>query len=270
MRSLVGHIQIFRKIQINEFLHGDPVAFNAFMLLLMWARWRDDVEPLPKQNVILKRGQCPASTVDLCIAIWGPKGNTSGYRKKIERVILTLKRGNLASFDRGKQGTIVTIINYDKYQASPDDDRVTNGVTDGVTHGVSDGVSDGVHKKNSRREDIKNLREEARSPAHDRAVLIAANAIASLVGDLDRHPKPTLGESRDRARAAIGEPDWDVFSLAYPRWQTFSREYLKADRRDASHFFEGDVVSRIEIILNQAQKLLTPVDVQEPSHAEPG
>lgn len=254
-RATGGYVKLHRKILANEFLIGDPRLCWGLMLLICWARWRDDEHVLKRQRRALKRGECITGARDLGVQLGYEDGKAAEHGG--ERVLKRLEELKIIGREAGNCGSIITVLNYDEYQGEDGD---TTGADTGAVPGADTGTAPG-HKKNSRTEELKKLRAGPAS-ARDRATVIIAKAIASLVSDLEADPKPTLGQSRDRAAAAVGS-DWPAFSLAH-QWPIFSREYLKATRRKAEHLYEGDAVDKLAAIL--ASQTSTQIEDHEGSH----
>jgi len=108
-----GFICVDRMIKDNE-IYEDTLMMGLWVKLIMMANWKDSRKPLKKQGVILKRGQ-------LCCS-WHQLGKEMSMSVQALRTRLRyLHDHGMIRRSSNKQGTIITICNYDKYQFPIDD-----------------------------------------------------------------------------------------------------------------------------------------------------
>jgi hypothetical protein len=62
-------------------------------------------------------------------------------------------------------GTLLTLVNYGKYQGRQDTDDTANDTTDDTPDGTSDGTARGVRYKNDIKNDIERINKENKKTA---------------------------------------------------------------------------------------------------------
>jgi hypothetical protein len=92
--------------QTNPF-YGDYALRSVFMLLMVWAEWKDAEHMLPRQRVKLKRGQLVTSAKEIC-------ENTGLGRQATRRCLENLEITGKINQQTNHQGTIITICDYDE------------------------------------------------------------------------------------------------------------------------------------------------------------
>ena len=80
--------------------------------------------------------------------------------KKSKNTNKTMKDYEMLESQNLGFGTLLTVVNYDKYQIGPDSDGHSDGHTDEDTSGHSDGHSDGTRSKTI---DIRLQTEDSKS-----------------------------------------------------------------------------------------------------------
>jgi hypothetical protein len=114
-RHSAGYVRLYRKILEGK-LRGDGHAQAVFGVLLCWANRKDGVSALNKQGFTLKRGQVVTSLHEL-------HEQTGFARTTLKRVLERLQKRNTIGTTTSRAGTVITINNYDKYQAPIDENE---------------------------------------------------------------------------------------------------------------------------------------------------
>ena len=100
-----GYIKLYRSILDWEWWDS-PKTRDLFIYLLLAANWEDK----PWQGMVIRRGQLVSSLSNLSKAV--------GITEKSVRVALEhLKMTNEVTTERANGGTLITIVNYEKYQS---------------------------------------------------------------------------------------------------------------------------------------------------------
>lgn len=107
-----GWIKINRSI-VNHWLWGDAERLKWWIDLLFMAAWERKRQLVGKQLVILQRGQLIASLSFLCKR-W------KRSRTMVEPFLNLLVGEGMIGKDISRNISIITILNYEKYQAHPD------------------------------------------------------------------------------------------------------------------------------------------------------
>lgn len=121
---------------------------SAWIDLILMANYEDKTLITRHKTVIqVKRGSLFTSVQHLADRWkWSPG--------RVKRFIKLLKTLEMVTADGLADGTLVTLVNYSKYQ----DGRRADGLADGPTDGPSDGLADGPRLKKERNKEGKNAR----------------------------------------------------------------------------------------------------------------
>jgi len=115
-----GWIKLFRKLQDNEFWNAEKFTKGqAWVDLLLIANHKDSFFYLRGIKIDVKRGQIARAETALAKK-WG------WSREKVRLFLRTLKTRQQIDIDKSKLISIVTIINYDEYQADQTTNQTTN------------------------------------------------------------------------------------------------------------------------------------------------
>jgi len=94
--------------QSNEF-YGDGRLLAVWLLLISWANFKDGKTKLKRQKILLKRGQLVTSEREIAKQL--------GFSKtSVRRCLSYFEENEKIRPQAGPHGTIITILNYDKYQ----------------------------------------------------------------------------------------------------------------------------------------------------------
>ena len=113
-----GWIKISREIE-DHWLWQDADRLRWWIDMLFMASWKENKQLVGKQLVSLRRGQLIASISFLCKR-WGRS------RSMVEPFLTLLHEEGMISKEVGNNVSIITVLNYEKYQA--------NNGTDANTH----------------------------------------------------------------------------------------------------------------------------------------
>lgn len=137
----------FHKRILDWRWYTDGNTFRLFFHLIMTASHKDK----PWKNIVIKRGQRIASYDSLAEEL-------QLTRKQIRTALNHLKETNEVAHEGAKQYSIITIINYDKYQAllseeDPQDEE------EGANEGANERAGQG-HTKGTRRAPSEEYKED--------------------------------------------------------------------------------------------------------------
>ncbi len=125
-----GWIKLHRTIRENWIWQDRPFSRGqAWVDLLLRANHKDTKVPIDGIPRLIKRGQFLTSLEKLGEA-WGWE------RRKVRRFLVALGDDGMLTYKMSKNGTMITIENYDFFQG--------HGTTDGTTDGTADGTEDGI------------------------------------------------------------------------------------------------------------------------------
>jgi hypothetical protein len=186
-----GYYRMHRGWMDHPVLRGGKFSRrDAWVWLIEHASWTNRRFEIEGRTVELKRGQLTASVRYLATA-WGwPKS-------VVARFITRLKTGTMIGTDSGTGQLIITICNYDKYQASDD----TNGTPDGTDSGTTAGQNKGRESSLSKDKGAKAPLVQTISQAPiDPAGVIFTECLAYLQsnGVQERHARSLLGKWRSK------------------------------------------------------------------------
>ncbi len=148
-----GWIKLYKQTLDSDFwLDPEPFSHrSAFIHVLLSANWRQGVSRRNGHKVTIKRGQWLTSIRKLMDTFHWSKN-------RVYRWLQAMKDYEMIESENLGFGTLLTVVNYDKYQVSPDTDGHRDGHTDGHTVEDTDGHRDGTRSKNK---DIRQQKEDS-------------------------------------------------------------------------------------------------------------
>lgn len=185
MRQLSGWVRIDRHIlsgdkQNNEF--HNPALRYLWINLILLANWKDSQTKLKKQKVVIKRGQLVCSERELATL-------TGCSKSVVHRNLDYLKNTKKIDQIKDHRGTIITILNYDKYQC--------------IENVVQPAKGPEADQKRTRR----GPKEDQKRTYHNN---VPINNVTTEQGTTDI-PKPVVKIE------ASSSPVWNSYAVAYAR-----------------------------------------------------
>jgi len=104
-----GWVVINRNIWSGD-MRDDPALKFVWITLIVWANWRDGSDRVGRQQITLSRGQLVTGRKELSI-------NTGLTEQVVRRCLNDLEMNQRINQESTKNGTVITILNYDKYQS---------------------------------------------------------------------------------------------------------------------------------------------------------
>lgn len=143
-----GWILLHRQIQDCWIWQDRPYSKGqAWVDLLLLANHRDVKIPIDGKPVEITRGQFHTSEVKLA--------NRWGWdRRKVKRFLEVLESDRMLVKECSRNGTTITLVNYDNFQG--------DGTPDGTTHGTPNGTSDGTQTNNVK--NVNNVKNNIFTP----------------------------------------------------------------------------------------------------------
>lgn len=133
--SDAGYVKIHRRLLGHHAFRNDSEAL-AFAWMVTKASWKDTRVRYKEHNIVLRRGDLAVSIRDLATTLDRPKG-------WIERLLIRLKNETMIETRRAEGGRtaplVITIRNYDVFQASQDSDRTPSETPDRTRGGTQTG-----------------------------------------------------------------------------------------------------------------------------------
>ena len=150
-----GWVKCYR-LRYDHWLEHDLLAWAVLMKLIQWANYEDSPA---NAKIQLKRGQVATSSLELS------KRFRIG-RKRIRNVLDELTTRQIIGQQPGHLGTIITILNYDKYQTN-EKDGASSSANEGPTEGQPRANEGPLNKeiKNNKKERTKELNTGAKPPS---------------------------------------------------------------------------------------------------------
>jgi len=125
-----GHYRMHRGWMDNPVFGREPYTrAQAWCWLIERAAWKDGaIQPVGRHNVRVQRGQIAVAVRYLAEA-WQWSKST------VDRFLTRLETGTMIRTEAGTQYSVISICNYDKYQADADFSGTQVGTDDGTRVG---------------------------------------------------------------------------------------------------------------------------------------
>ena len=137
-----GWIKLHKSIT-EHWLWDDPVILRAWLDLLMSVNYTDKKVLFNGKLIIVKAGQIITSIRKLSER-WGCT------RRKASRIIQLFTQDNMVELKTDRNGTLLTVVNYGKYQDMRDTESTTQDTTESTTQSTTE---------SSQHKNIKNNKE---------------------------------------------------------------------------------------------------------------
>lgn len=140
---MFGWIAIYRAIMEHWIWNTSPQRLKRWIYLLMSVTWQDKVVGFGDKEIMLKRGQMVTSVRRL-MGLWNTNNTT------VRNTLDAFEEHGMIELKREPNMTIITVVNYDKYQQGNDEEEQFLNVP--APPWAHDRGQDWVHNK----QDIKN------------------------------------------------------------------------------------------------------------------
>lgn len=144
-----GWIKLHKSIT-EHWLWDDPVILRAWLDLLMSVNYTDKKVLFNGKLIIVKAGQIITSIRKLSER-WGCT------RRKASRIIQLFTQDNMVELKTDRNGTLLTVVNYGKYQDMRDTESTTQDTTESTTQSTTESSQ---HKNIKNNKEYKKEREE--------------------------------------------------------------------------------------------------------------
>lgn len=156
-----GWIKLYNQTIDSDFW-ADPEPFSlrdAFLHILISANWKEGVSRRNGRKVVIRRGQCLTSIRKLMSTFHWSKN-------RVYRWLKAMKDYEMLDAENLGFGTLLTVVNYDKFQLCQDTVGHTDGHMDGHANEDTVGHTDG-HEVGTRSKtiDIRQQTTDSQSPA---------------------------------------------------------------------------------------------------------
>ena len=147
-----GYVMIHRKLWDNPlFAPGERFdRRSAWLWILTHAQHKEGSFMKDGLLIHLKRGQMFVSFTHLA-GVW------NWDRKTVRRFLGTLETEKMVTLTGHQKGHLITVLNYNKYQASGDSE-ISEGTTGGTTESPPDSPGRGTTGGTTTKECIKNVK----------------------------------------------------------------------------------------------------------------
>jgi hypothetical protein len=214
-----GFIKLHRGWRDCEVFKDEPCTQReAWVWLLEHTAWKDcQRRDAQKALIEVNRGQFHTSIRNLAAAWQWSRG-------RVERFLNDLKTGHMIDHEAGHGGLLITICNYDKYQA--------NEPSAGPTSGPSAGPSAGHEQGHTRRSNKKLEEEKNNTPLPPKGVHKPFGVSDEVWADWRRvRKKPITATVLKRMENEAAKIGWTladaVNEAAESGWQGFKADWVK-------------------------------------------
>lgn len=209
----MGWIKLDRKIMDDPLYLSEPFTrIQAWIDLLLLAAYRDGHIFVRGIRIEFKRGQVVTS-LDKLAKRW------MWSKPKVMRYLHVLESETQVLLQKGNVTTLISILNYEKYQADVTAD-VTANVTADITADVTANVTANVTALyNKEDKEDKNNKETSLTRGKESAEAVAAPTSAS--GEAEA-PKPIKAEKRENLPFKQIKELWNEVCTGYPKLHSLS------------------------------------------------
>ena len=113
---MLGWIAIYRAIMEHWIWNTSPQRLKRWIHLLMCVAWQDKVVGFGDKEITLKRGQMVTSVRRL-MGLWNTNNTT------VKSTLEAFEEHGMIELKKEPNMTIITVVNYDKYQQGNDDEE---------------------------------------------------------------------------------------------------------------------------------------------------
>lgn len=157
MRYDQGWTKSHRKAKVPDrysFFHGDCALQALWDSLISWANYEPGKAKVGRSQMQLERGQVWTTAKEVCEWL-------GISRKQLRSRLDLLVKNEKIGLHGDQHGYIITILNYDTYQAKDEDEGPTQGPEQGQ-HGANAGPTQGQHGASTgpRSEEVKKPRKK--------------------------------------------------------------------------------------------------------------
>lgn len=149
---MTGWVKLHRSV-FKHWLGTSPDALTLFLYCITRANYEPNKVYFRGEVVEVDRGQFITSTAKISEQFqWS--------RKKTERLLKLLKKEEQIELKRSNRKTVITVRNYDAYQAKDEDEGTAKGVATGATEGAATGLQPHTEKKDKKLKKDKETKKE--------------------------------------------------------------------------------------------------------------
>lgn len=260
-----GWIKISRKIS-EHWLWDDAERLKWWIDLLLLANWDDGKVLVGATLQEVKRGQAIISTRGLC-SRWAKRGEdgqalSTPSLKRVQAFLEMLELDGIITRDMRKhQITVLTICNYERYQASEPQGGNTCGNTCGNTYKeYKNNKENNIIEKTSKKENPqKPKRTQAEKHHHAKQVLLTDAEHDKLVAKYGEDATAWMIEKLNGYKIASGrayKSDYQaILNWVVERWQ---QEQTKQASNGISQQNNGNRRRNVKVTATEADEYKTP------------
>jgi DNA-binding transcriptional regulator YhcF (GntR family) len=194
-----GFIVLWRKALDGWLFDLPPGQFKVAIRLLHDANWKDSSALRGGQRITIQRGQALVSQHGLAESC-GVSRNT------VRRALEVLEGAEFITTERTKHHTVVTVVNYSKYQDVPDDShqRMATSLASGVANALANGLAISEQGNKGTREQEDTSEAPPRTPTPPKPEKVWPHEAKRIAWDLSGLIARRLPESKE-ARPDVRE-----------------------------------------------------------------
>lgn len=156
-----GWIRLYRQTLDSDFWNNaEPFsARSAFIHILLTANWKEGKIYHDGKTITIKRGQCLTSIRKLSETFhWGIR--------RVYRWLDMMDKFGMITRESLKFATLLTVVNYSKYQDQGNtSDNTNDNTSDNTNDNTNDNTSDNTNDNRYKNKEYRRKKEESKSPA---------------------------------------------------------------------------------------------------------
>jgi hypothetical protein len=159
--SDIGWVKLYKQTLDSDFWNSiEPfTARSAFIHVLLSANWKDGKIYHDGKTVTIKRGQWLTSIRKLSETFhWGIR--------RVYRWLDMMEKFGMITRENLKFATLLTVVNYSKYQDYGNaTDNANDNTSDNTNDNTNDNATDNANDNRSKKEEERRQKENSQSPA---------------------------------------------------------------------------------------------------------
>lgn len=157
----IGWVKVYKQMLDSDFWNSaEPFTpRSAFIHVLLSANWKDGRIYHDGKTITIKRGQWLTSIRKLSETFhWGTR--------RVYRWLDMMEKFGMVTRENLKFATLLTVVNYSKYQDRGNtSDNTNDNTNDNTSDNTNDNTSDNTNDNRSKKEEERRQKEESKSPA---------------------------------------------------------------------------------------------------------
>lgn len=251
-----GFVLLWRSL-LNHWVGQNHRTLSVWVYLLLAVNWKESVDVLPRQRVKVKRGQHATSSQTIATKL-------GLDRKTVERILKDMAEDGMIVLQTSHQGTIVTLCNYDEWQAYLDGTCPTKDPLEGQRDGQRRGQrmpdirtreqSNKLTTLSPRNSTGPKAGKKPKGLSDSARAQLAVDNLIGIVRDQFEHPPPSIDVASEDALATMKPETRSLFAQSqYPSWKQFVTAYTTQAGSGYGPSFQRDLVKSFRALIKQQE-----------------